>query len=199
MTVSLLNYPTIQLEEYFTITIEPCIVNSLVADTPAWPHTGPNKLFDSTKQYLTMTNFEEDDIGYTDANGDPDPFLFAFRLYYPSTYDQNQLDIPSFTQTPLCNFDLEYTLKYADDDTYTTFSDIASNVDFMSLEVNDQPPETGGLYRSSGSATEIPVYTASHAWNQSTWKIYFATDDPTKDHCFYGEYPDGDTTLPLEK
>ena len=86
MRVYLKSYPAIELHEFFSIEIEPCIVNVFEAEG-----TGSNKLFDASKQYLDLIDVVNlgNPITYPQK-------LFAFRMFYPSSYHENQLDIPAF-------------------------------------------------------------------------------------------------------
>ena len=130
LTVHLKNYPSIKIEEYFQVTIEPCIVNSLTAEDR---YGSTFKMFDSTKQYLN-------DAIATPTNRNQIPYpqsLYAFRMFYPSTWEENQLDIPTFTQVPLCNYDLKYELFHATDNTFTAYQpNMSITADFLSLDVN---------------------------------------------------------------
>ena len=129
LTVSLTYYPAITMDQYFKITIEPCIVDSLVAE---------GTLFDSVysgadKQNLTqyiLNPSNRDQLLYNDT-------LFAFQAFYPSSYEGNQLEIPEFTQEPLCNYDLKFELFMGTDGTYTDYeSNIQDIVTFASLQEN---------------------------------------------------------------
>lgn len=123
-----------------------------------------------------------------DFNGQPytwNPYLYVFKLFYPSSYIENQILIPTFTQAPLCNYNLQYELKYASNGVnYNSINPSGPDkVDFLSLELN-----TGeGHYKAGGTVNETPEFRPdSVPYDNAVSKIYFGSGEKTRDKCVYG-------------
>ena len=84
-------------------------------------------------------------------------------------------------------YNLQYELKYASD--AVNYNPIDPNgtdqIDFLSLELN-----TGnGHYKGNGTPNEASVYKPdSVPYENLDSKIYFGTEEKTRDKCVYGEF-----------